>query len=291
MNPIGVYETIDVGYAAKLRGTNQQTNTGVLYQPPTWSRTPGQGTATPAANATISSGTMRIGGFSLHNRSGGAISVGLGARLPNYLWKAGQWVDATTTFTDDTTDAQDSDTNDFALETTTNNDGFIVLSRVPINAISLNVTTDSAGGAAVRAISYSSGVDGHTWSTPNANITLSSDGAAGDWATGEKVWAWMLPYDHTPTTADNGLGTGIPKGYYAVRLRATTAPSGTAGLALNMEVFRFLHFTEALADNGVYEAFYGASEARVPVEADALVAFFGTANAGNRATVFVRSAE
>jgi len=300
MMPISVYNTVDTNYPYKLRGTNQQTDTGLIWMPPQYRRN------TNAANYQNSSDLVRengirLGGFSLHNRSGGAVAVAIGVRIQNFLWKAGQWVESTTTYTDDTTDAQDAGTADFALETTTDNTGFVILSRVPFNAVSINVSTASVDATdPARAIQYSSGVAGHTWTTPNANILFASDGAAAEMATGENVWLWALPIDHTPTTADNGLGTGIPKGYYAVKLMATTAPDTTAALAATMEIFRMFHATEALADNGIYEAFYGASEVQLSswnaadrqyIEyGDGVVAFFGTANDGNRITGLVRTA-
>ena len=98
MNPIACYETIiDVAQPNILQGdANSQTTTNMLKMNPT------QGT-----NPNVRAEGMALGYFSLLNRSGGAASVGIGVRIPNHLWSAGQWVDATTTYTDDTTDAQD----------------------------------------------------------------------------------------------------------------------------------------------------------------------------------------
>lgn len=298
MNPISCYQTVDLSYPWIIRGTNHQTDLYLLYQPPKVNLPGTLGGQTP--QVPVRQNGMRLGGFSLHNRAGAAANVGIGVRIQNYLWKAGQWVNSTTTYTDDTTDAQSTTASDVVLETTTDNTGFVILSRVPINAISINVGTASSGaGDPARSLTYSTGAAGHTWSAALTN-TFASDGAAADMATGENVWVWALPLDHTPTTADNGLGTGIPKGYYAVRIMSTTAPVTTAALATSIEVYRFFQLTEALADNGVYEAFYGASEVQLSsynsaegtwIEyGDGVVAFFSVLNVQNRVTGLVRTA-
>lgn len=297
MNPISVYDTFDRAYPWIIRGTNQQTDLYLLAQPPATSQASRGGLPT---RTTERQNGLRLGGISLHNRSGGVCAVGIGVRIQNHLWKAGQWVDSTTTYTDDTTDAQDAGTSDFPIETTTDSTGFVILSRVPINGISINVGTASVDATdPARSLTYSTGAAGHTWSSALTNL-FSSTGAAAEMATGENAWVWALPVDHMPTTIDDTLGTGIPKGYYAVRIMATTAPDTTAAVATTIEVYRFFHLTEALADNGVYEAFYGTSELKLSsynsaegtsIEyGDAVVAYFSVLNVQNRVTGFVRTA-
>lgn len=297
MMPISVYQTVDGACPWVIRGTNQQTDNYLLYQPPAVSVSSRGGLPT---KTTLRQNGMRLGGFSLHNRSGGVAATGIGVRIQNHLWLAGSWINSTTTWTDDTADVQNTTVTDFTVETLTDNTGFVILSRVPINGFSLNIGTASSGaGDPVRSLSYNTGVAGHTWATALANL-FQSDGAAADMATGENAWVWALPIDHMPTTIDGALGTNIPKGYYAVRLMSTTAPVTTAAVANSLEVYRFFHLTEALADNGVYEAFYGSSEAQLSsynsaegtsIEyGDAVVAYFSVLNVQNRVTGFVRTA-
>lgn len=279
--PIVQYEAFDVGYPYVIRGTNQQTDVGLIFQPPTYKA---YGAGAVAAQ-TFSAGGIRIGGASLHNRGGGAAPVGIGVRIPNMYWKAGQWTDATTTYVDDTTDAQDAGSDDFALETTTNNDGFVILSRIKFNAISFDVTTASSGGTPARAVRFATAA-GTGWQSAESNLFVHNV-SSGNYATGENVIVWSPPVDWGLSSS---LATDLPNGYYAVNVRATTAPSSTAGLARAIELFRIYFPTEGLADNGVYEAFFGSSEFTMPPEGDGLVALFGTANDQNRVTGLVRSA-
>lgn len=273
----GAYNSIDVSQPHVLRGTLQQTDTGLLYKPPTYKN----------AGTSFSFGGIRVGGISLHNRSAATCAVGYGVRIPNYLWKAGQWVDSTTTFTDDTTDAQNTTTNDFPLETTTANDGYVILSRIPFNAVSINVSTASVdAGTVARAVRFSDST-GAAWQSADTNLFV-QDGLVLNYATGENCVVFSPPVDWGLSTT--ALGTGIPENYYAMNVRSTDPPATTAGLAKAIEIFRLFMPTEGLADNGLYEWGWAGAEITMPTEGDALVALFGTANDMNRVSANVRSA-
>lgn len=279
MNPIATYESIiDVAQPTILQGDgNAQTNTNILWTPP--------------ANRIATGSTLRriegmaLGYFSLLNRSGGAAYVGIGVRIPNHLWKAGQWVNATTTFTDDTTDAQDTGATDFALETTTANDGFMISSTVQFNAILLDIgTASNLAGAPdpVRAARYSNSA-GTGWS---ALTTIVHTAASVEYSTStETVIAWDVPTDWGVHVS--GLGTGTPVGEYLINVRATTAPDTTAGVANSISIYR-LYFLESIANNATKEVNFSPAEAWMP-NGDGLVAFFSTANSSNRVTALVRS--
>lgn len=285
MKPIAEYETVDIAYPWRLRGSsyNQDDTKGVAWLPPSYK----DGTA---------SGTRRARGiacgyFQIQNRSGSSATVGIGVRIPNDLWIAGQWVNAAgTPYTDDTTDAQDTGTADFALETTTNNDGFVVASKVPFNAISIDVGTASDhSGTPARAIRYTD-PEGDGWI--NFANTLVFDGSAAELsATGttdanESLIVWNVPADWGKTQA-SGL-SGIPGDYYAVNVRATTAPDTTAAVADSISIYRLYWVIEGLGDNQVYEFYPGGGEFFMP-HGDALVALFGTANNQNLVRALVRT--
>src|SRR3972149_3340769 len=55
----------------------------------------------------------------LQNRSASTVSLCVAGFFPDTVWEAGQWVEVGTTYTDDSTDAQDAGTNDFPINTTT----------------------------------------------------------------------------------------------------------------------------------------------------------------------------
>ena len=274
---------VDAAYPYRLRGTNQQTNTGLLWTPPSYRVN--QSGGAPATSTLLCQG-LALGSFSLHNRSGGSIIAGIGVRIPNRYWIAGQWDDdGATPFSDDTADAQSTAASDFALETTTNNDGYVIASRVPFNAISWNIGTASVGGAPVRAVRYSNAA-GSGW-TDFANLFV-QDADTGQYTTGEQILVVSAPVDWGQTQA-GGL-SGIPAGLYAMNVRATTAPTTTAGIGTSLEIFRLYLLTEAIADNGSREWTPTNGAMKMPPEGDALVALFsGTANNQNRATASVRT--
>lgn len=283
MKPIQSFEVIDMAWVNRMRGTSQQTNTGLLKLSPSYS----QPTSQTAAQSTFYQGTWSLGMFDMHNRSGGAAVLGIGVRIANHFWKAGFYVNATTTFTDDTTDAQDADANDFPLETgATNSDGVIIHSSALFNAITMNVGTADTGGSPVRALRYSNAA-GTGW-TDFANLFV-QDGAAAAYSTGEQILAWAPPADWGKTAA--ALATGLPAGRYAVNLRSTTAPT-TAALVNTMEVWRLYFLTEAVADNGGLNLTFGAMEFKMALEGDAIGCLFsGTANNQNRVSCLVKVAE
>lgn len=279
------YTTVDKGQPWKLRGTHQQTQNGLLWTPPSYKSWATGG----GAPVTHYGPGLAVGYFALHNRSASTGVHGIGVRIPNYLWKFGQWTDATTTYVDDTTAAQDTTADDAELETTTNNDGYVILSRVPFNAVSLNITEASSGGTAQRAIRFSD-IAGTAWQTAETN-TFIPPKTGGDYAEGESVVAFATPLDWGLSSS---LATDLPDGYYAMNVRATTAPSAAAGEAGSIELFHMYFLTEGLTDNAtLLEEFTGRelviAEHNGFVYGDALVALFETANDQNRVTVEVRS--
>jgi hypothetical protein len=209
-----------------------------------------------------------MGFGSIQNRTGGAIVCGIGGRVHTSHWVAGQWVQSTTTFTDDTVDAQDAGTNDFALETTTNNDGWMLASRQPVNAVCLDIGTASVG-APVRTIEYS--LAGGTWQALTNVLIPPVTGA--NWATGEAVILWENPSDLAVLEA--GHGTGVPVGMYGYRFRSTTAP-GVAGVANSLSVAEIILATEGVSDNNVYEVNPGGGEYYLSNAYDAMVALLSS---------------
>lgn len=279
MNPIAVYSSlIDVATPNRLRGNdNSQNDTAIPYLNPL-SR---GGSTSGGAGVQERTEGIAIGYVSLLNRSGGAASVGIAGRIPNYYWKAGQWVDATTTFTDDTTDAQDAGGTDFPLETLTINDGYIVSSKIQFNAISIDVGTASVDAVSIARAARYSNAAGTGWS---ALTTIVFDGAALNLATGEALIVWDLPTDWGVHVS--GLGTNTPVGEYLINVRTTDAANTTAAVADNMSIYR-VYYLESIANNATKEINFAPAEAWMP-NVDALIPFFSVANASNKFTALVR---
>jgi len=279
MPHLPIYKTFTGTPTGKLRSTYHQTDTNLLYVPGTFKDHNGNDRKLEGIVVLYAS---------LHNRSGGAANVGIGWRVPNRLWIAGQWDDTggATQYSDDTTAAQDTVTDDFPLETTTNNDGYVVASRERFNCVTLNVSTASADATnPTRAVRYSDSA-GTGWTNFTATDFYASDGTgAAEYTTGEQLLVFNTPWDWGRTSS---LGD-IPDGYYAVNVRATTAPDTTAGIAASIELWNIHLLTEALGDNGTLE-FAGSGEPLWERFSDGLSVFFSTASAMNRATVQVRMA-
>ncbi len=86
-------------------------------------------------NSPISVQSVDVG-----NSSGAAMAVGWGVVHTTAMWSAGQWDDSEpASYTDDTTDAQDAGASDFALTSTTNDDGFVLQSDAPIQIMEIVV--------------------------------------------------------------------------------------------------------------------------------------------------------
>ena len=277
MNPISVYESfIDFVQPTILQGDgNSQTATNILKLNPL------QGGGSNSGVTSVRSEGMALGYFRLTNRAAGAANVGIGVRIPNHYWSAGQWVDATTTYTDDTTDAQDVGTSDFALETTTVNDGFMIASQVQFNAMLIDIGTASVDAVSVARAARYSNAAGTGWSTLT---TLVHTAAAVNYSTStETVIAWNVPTDWGVHVS--GLGTGTPVGQYLVNVRATDAPT-TAGIANSITLYR-IYFIESVSADASLELNLSPSELWMPY-GDALVAFFATADAENSVRALVR---
>jgi hypothetical protein len=289
MHPISNYVSINAGYPYGLRGTKQQTDTGLLWKNPPYS---------PGSHRTAG---MALGYFSLHNRSAATVNVGIGVRIPNYLWKYYTRVDSTTTSTDVTTNAQGTSTA-VDLNSTTNNDGHVILSRVPFNAISYNIT-QAVTGSPVNAIRYTN-TAGTGWTNLTNPYALPASSAGTFPVTGEAVVAFNEPTDWGKTAAA-GLETGLAGGYYGLAFRSTTAPSQKAQ-ATGVEIFRLFFLTEGVADNGSLSQDFGAKDFVMALDAfsneglygDALVAAFldpaaasqgVKADIGNRVSALIRS--
>ncbi len=155
-------------------------------------------------------------------------------------WKAGQYVESGTVYTDDTTDAQDTDAADFALSTTTTNDGHYFTSDFTFTRISYN-TVSGGGGSPVAAFEY---WDGTTFTA------LSTFQQTAVWTGGNTVSEFDLPLD-----ADGDL-LWVPdtvgdeaelQNKFVIRVRFTTAPSG-ALLATSAAIAHTHYLTQITKD-------------------------------------------
>lgn len=215
--------------------------------------------------------TLAISEIEVQNRSGSSINLGWGRKLPDAGWKAGQWddSDSSSKYSDDTTDAQDTGANDFALTTTTANDGFVVQALRRFNLVGITQGSTTEAGSPVYEFRY---WDGSSWT----NLTL-IDTPAFTTAT-DTYLSFGIPNDWSKGGDTND---GIDTDKYALRVRATTAPS-TAPLATLIWVVELLDFAESVSDNN--SIVYSSSDPRQQKAlegGEGIIPYYGTANANN----------
>jgi hypothetical protein len=258
MKPGAVYNSVSRGVSLLMDGGRPYSFDGVLWRP-------------PSVGGFVEVFRFGLGYGQIQNRTGVTLNgVGFGARLHPSGWKAGQWTASSSTFTDDTSDAQSAAAGDFPLETLTGGDGFLVAALWRFGAICLDISTASVGGTPVRVIEYSKG-DG-TWATLNNALVPPVTG--GHWPTGENLILFMPPSNWEPMLPAHG--TGVPVGYYGVRVRATTAPSTTAAAAASLSVAQVVLATGSLANNNILEFNPGSGEFYFDGACDALVAILSS---------------
>lgn len=271
------WNIISKSYPRILRGTLQQTDEGLLHINPRYRvisqprvEIPG-GVPGAASVVDVPMEGMVIRRFELHAIATG--DAGIGFRWANRTWNAGQWTEVGSVFTDDTTDAQDLGADDFALETTTVNDGFVILATRPFSWVSINVTTAGAATANTHTVRYSN-FAGTGWTAVDADSTFTDTFTnAADYAAGEILFTWSPPDNWGRVVS---IGT-VPAGYYALNVRATVV-AGAAALAGSIEVGNLMA-VNAVAANGTYGPEWSTLS---DPWADALVAFFGASNGGDR---------
>lgn len=276
-------------YNYRLRGTDQQVGDQLIVPGALWSLPQTRNPDTGVVGAPYRvRGALAITQFGLQQRAAAAdLTVGIGFRLRNDQWKAGQWDDSVTgaEYIEDTADAQDTGADDFALETTTVNDGFVVLSRVPFSWLSVNVSTAGIGAATVATVRYSN-LAGTGWTTLGTNQTFDGSdnftrAAAANLAAGENIFAWYPPLNWGRVTSLSNL----PNDYYAWQVRCTTAPT-TAALATALEIGTLVAVGN-VDDDGTF----GQEQAyHWEPFGDAIVAYFSTLNIGNSVQVEYRHA-
>jgi len=167
--------------------------------------------------------------------------------------KVGTWTDASTLFTDATAAAQNATIDDVALETNTANDGVIFCGQNPFGAVSLDVTTASAGTVPVssRDVAYWNGT---AW-TALAATSFLVDVARTlvDIPVGENIILFDPPVDW----AVGGSGTNVPQTTFNLRMRRTGLPTvgPVAALARRVYIGDVYVSAVALATGGLIELF------------------------------------
>jgi len=275
---------IRVTQDVQCRGVDQQVGDELLAQGAAMLLSPQSVPATAASRGTVHRGSMMIVNYALQNRVGSAVNMGLGFRWRNEFWRAGQWDDSegAASFILDDVDAKDTGTaGDFALQTTTNNDGFVISAYDPFDWVSINVSTATAGDAGSDSVVQYSNAAGTGWvaldaATPFTDEFTYTNVAAG-FPTGELLFVWRPPQDWGRVTIADATMGGVPLGMYALQVRATDAGT-TAALASAIEVGSMPVLVDNVQDNQIISE----EVCRIwDPRGNAIVAYFSTAAPGN----------
>jgi hypothetical protein len=181
----------------------------------------------------------------VRNETGADRRVWLGGRFSQDtgggeydIWSAGKFVAATTTYTDETTDAKDLGADDFTIQTTTNQDGFLVgggqqstytggtpLAR-QFNCFVLTVSTPYNNGGTALGATIAQHLfqywNGSSWS----NLTLLTPHPDLGLAVGQITVIWQIPDDWAVYADGDVNGTDDRLiGQYVIRYMNTDAPS------------------------------------------------------------------
>lgn len=263
------YQQIQRAHGVMVDGAQPYSFNNVLWRPPTSSKFP-----------TLY--RFGLGYAEMVNRDSSSAAFGVGARLDVSRWKAGQWVNSSNTYNDDTSDAQNATPDDFPLETTTNGDGFAVFAHDLFNLISLFISTVDVGGSPVRALEYTKA--GGSWGSIANALVMPPSGA---WGSNERVIAFMAPEDWS--VAESGHGSGVPVGLYGLRVRSTTAPTTSGAIARSLSVCQML-FGTTIGSGVIYSSPHGGVIEHVfDCLADALVGFSSTIHNQHRFTLNART--
>jgi hypothetical protein len=154
-------------------------------------------------------------------------------------WFAGQYdVSETPAYLEDTADAQDqADDNDFAISTTTDGDGCYISSVLTFTKVTFHGANQAAGGTPVVVYEY---YDGSTWQ--NLSLVTTPDFTA---AAGDRVLEFNYPLDWARMDQDLDDASGdTTYDRFMIRIRFTTAPTGTAATCDYLSVQHTQYLTQ-----------------------------------------------
>lgn len=264
-------------YVLRAAGTHG-TDSGLLAVPPYFESALFNSTTGKVESAKQRNG-IRFRRFELLNVAAAAAG-GIGFRFdPTYL-KVGRLSADGATLTDITASVKAR--TEVAVQVAgANQTGFVVGYPVPFGWVSADFTTaeTNAGGATVvdHGVQYS-GTSGTAWVTTTAGSSYKDDYTKTNavWGVEAKNLVWAPPAAWTPNVSLMG---GEWAGLYLMRFTSVEREAGdVAAMITGLEVGTLVKVT-SIAQNGIYENEQSDLHSRY---ADGIVAFFATADAGNR---------
>lgn len=275
----GIPNIIDSTQAYVLRNSGQHClDSGLLAVPPEYSHGLFQRNTGKILSKRQRNG-IRLLRFELL-QVGAAGAAGIGFRFDDTLMKVGHLTADGATYTD-LSAAVKARTVSTIQTVGAVQDGFVVGFPEKFGWLSTQVSTaeTDAGGGTVpdHAVQYSQ--SGTTWATTTAGSSYKDDFTKSNtvWIAETKNFVWAPPADWLPN--DGTLCGGELKGLYLVRFTSAHREANDVAAVITGLEIGILEKVSQIAQHGIYENEQSSFHSRI---ADGVVAFFGTADAGNR---------
>lgn len=238
---------------------------------PTQTRFSGYGVESkPGVIGIASDKQLEVFSVSAHNRTGANVNTAVVRKFSNENWSMFTLDDSAAPDATDVTDTIQAGTTVDVI-TTDNNDGFMVQSPRKFSLIGLTISQAEAG-VPVYEYQYYNG-------TTFANLTLIATISFGSAA--DSVLVFAPPIDWVVGTP---AGIGGNSNEYAIRVRATTAPTQAVQADLAW-VGDILAFQESMIDNGQLTLEYPETQPFLLDGGEDIMPYFGTVSANNTVTV------
>jgi hypothetical protein len=275
----GVPNIINNTQAFVLRAAGSHNlDNGLLAVPPSYSHGVYQGPSGKILSRAQRNG-IRLLRFELL-QSGAAGAGGIGFRLDDTYLKIATLAADNVTMTDIST-AVKARTATAVQVTGADQTGFVIGYPEKFGWVSVDFTTaeTNAGGATVvdHTVQYSQ--NGTTWTVSTAGSsytdTMSTTNAV--WSAIARNLVWAAPADWMPN--NGSLLGGAWKGLYLMRFTSAEREASDVAAKISGLEIGVLEQVKSIAQNGLYENEQSSFHHRL---ADGVVAYFGTADAGNR---------
>ena len=274
----GIPNVINDTQAHVLRAaTTHNTDVGLLAVPPSFGHSVYQGNTGKVLTRKQRNG-IRLLRFELLNVAA-ASPGGIGFRFDDTYLRIGVLSEDGATMVD-VSDNVKSRTPQAVQEAGALQTGFVIGYPVPFGWVSTDFTTaetDNDGGTENdHAVQYSQ--NGTTWAATTAGSSYTDNFTKSNavWGLGAANLVWAPPADWKPNISLMG---GAWDGLYLMRFTsAQREANDVAALITGLEV-GILEKVTSIVQNGIFENEQSAFHSRY---ADGIVAYFGTANAGNR---------
>lgn len=211
--------------------------------------------------------TLKISRFAVHNRTSGAIDVGLLKKLPNSSWQLQKLVAADTPDATDVTEDIQAGVATTVFETT--NDGILIQSRKRFGLV--RFTASQASVNLTPVLQYFNG---------SAYVTLPTIEILANFANTSVNYLVFAPPIGWRKGTTLAIGGDSGSAFYNIKFTSSTTTT-TDPILTALDVGEFIRFKDSVASNGILEL---TNTREFPLELEAgedLMPYFGASNNDN----------